>query len=83
MEEVNPDGRLQGGFRRVTLEPSLAPGLEASGVFMAINDHYELGQSATTTQLLVETLEANFDASIETSMGIVTDIMALAAGLQK
>jgi len=80
MEESRPSGRSPGSYRRVQIEPSLKPGLERSGVFMAINDHFACAESPSTG-LIVKTLQENFDQSIEMSRTIVSDMMTFASKL--
>ena len=81
MEEVSPADR-HGGFRRVQIEPSLlSDQLKLCGIFMAVNDHYELDKSTPNTNALITTIEKHFDRSINSSVSIVEDLMNFASGL--
>ncbi len=83
MEEETPNKGSHGGYRRVQIEPSLfSEQLKTSGVFMAVNDHYELNRSTTTTQDLLTTIEKNFDKSLSISIRIVSDMMNFASTLE-
>jgi hypothetical protein len=54
-----------------------------AGVFMAVNDHYELDKSATTTRNLIDTISCNFDESIGKSISIVSYMMEFARTFDK
>lgn len=85
MEESRPPRRDQ-GYRRVTIEPSVRQDLGVDplvGLYLAVNDHCELGDAAKPTGALpaLEWLAANFDTSLNESKEIVADLMEYAAGL--
>lgn len=80
MREARPNGRAA-GFRDVTLEPSpMIPG--SQGVAISINDHHVLAASEIQasmgpkgiTELLLEMLAKEFDASVETSFKICDEL---------
>lgn len=86
MRRIKPDNR-EAGWIDARVEPS-SKILAGEGVFFLINDHYQLkpesykidvtvGNSALLkpTENLLETLEQNFDISIERSENIIREVL--------
>ena len=78
MSQRKPEGRSEGGSINVKVEPSNRIGQGATGVYVAVNDHYagdesELGPAGR----LIGTLEDSFDTSLFRSEGIIDHIMSL------
>lgn len=81
IQQNSPGGR--NGYRRVQIEPSRRVDL-ATGVFMAVNDHYNLSKplDPISANELVDLLGRQFDASIAWSKAMVGSMMDLAASLK-
>ena len=83
MSQRKPEGRPEGGSINVKVEPSNRIGQGATGVHVAVNDHYagdesELGSAGH----LIGTLEDNFETSLFRSEGIIDHIMSLGDTLE-
>ena len=79
MSQVTPKGRPPGGEINVVVEPSNRIGDGRLGVFVSVNDHYEIDQSnARGISYLIDYLERDFDRSLRRSDSIIDQIMSLA-----
>ena len=78
MTQYHPLGRPRGGQINVTVEPSNRIDNGRSGIYVRINDHYEIasGDIAGHEQLM-GFLEDDFEMSIQRSNDIVDHIMSL------
>lgn len=67
------------GWVQTKLEPSSRIGQGATGIYMEVNDHYELTDSSQTAtpHAMMELLLKSFDASIRRSEDIIDQIMSL------
>jgi hypothetical protein len=66
------------GWIQTKIEPSNRIGGGRTGIFMEINDHYELPQEQSTNPIAMMTMLAErWDRSIKNSEGIIDTIMAL------
>ena len=80
MTQFDPEGRPAGGRINVTVEPSNRVGDGRTGVYVAVNDHYAIGNSEPgTAGRMMEMFEANFVASLHRSEQIIDHIMSLAS----
>lgn len=83
LEETMPEGRRDGGHRRVQIEPSVRVELldSRSGVYMHVNDHYVISDEAPLGGAVdaMALLNDKFDASIVKAKSIVSDLMDFAA----
>ena len=81
MRQTQPDGRPPGGRIEVTIEPSVRIDNGRSGIYVRVNDHYEIDQpksNRTNCVELLKLLEDDFESSINRADGIVNHIMSLA-----
>jgi hypothetical protein len=66
------------GWIQAKVEPSKVIGRGRSGIYMEINDHYDLGDRMPEgADEIVEIIRDRFDASIANSDGIIDQIMSL------
>lgn len=82
MRQTQPDGRPPGGRIEVTIEPSVRIDNGRSGIYVSVNDHYEIAQpnsNGSSCVKLLKFLEDDFESSIKRADGIVNHIMSLAA----
>lgn len=82
MRQTQPDGRPPGGRIEVTIEPSVRIDNGRSGIYVSVNDHYEIDQPSSngnSCMELLKFLEDDFESSIKRADGIVNHIMSLAA----
>ena len=78
MSQRKPEGRPEGGSINVKVEPSNRIGQGATGVYVAVNDHYASDESELgSAGRLIGTLEDNFVTSLVRSEGIIDHIMSL------
>ncbi len=79
MRQVNLEGRPPGGQINVTVEPSNRIGQGRLGVYVQVNDHYNIEdvESQIGTSKIVELLEDNFDESLQRADQIIDHIMSL------
>jgi hypothetical protein len=77
MQTARKDGHR--GTISARVEPSVFPSLIERGIFMEINDHYELGDPATVqgSDAAINILESEWERSIERSEWIIEQIMVL------
>jgi hypothetical protein len=66
----------EAGWIQARIEPSQAIGKGGSGIFMEINDHYEI-KDTTDAVVVMRILQERFDTSIENSDKIIDQIMSL------
>lgn len=79
MSQLSPKGRPSGGQINVTVEPSARIGVEGTGVYVAVNDHYAIEETGPGAgKGLMGLLESNFEGSLKRSEGIIDHIMSLA-----
>ena len=78
MRQSQPQGRPSGGYIDVRVEPSNRIGQGKDGVYVHVNDHYEIDETSKNgrTQLL-DTLEKCFESDIKNSDEVVDHIMGL------
>jgi hypothetical protein len=67
------------GWIQAKVEPSAKVGLAQTGIYMEVNDHYEIENWNAPKDALdiIRILERNFDTSIATSESIINQIMSL------
>ena len=79
MRQVKPGGRPIGGHINVTVEPSARVGENRTGIYVRVNDHFEVenpeGESTTTE--VVTMLQGNFDESLRRADQIIDHLMSL------
>ena len=79
MSQVNPKKRPEGGRINVRVGPSSQIGNDRLGVYVAVNDHYEIDEANLGAgKRLMRLLENGFDESLARSDGIIDHIMSLA-----
>ena len=81
MRQSNPAGRPRGGQVNVKVEPSVKVGDGRLGVYVQVNDHYEIDPAVPDTdgrEQLFGFLENGFDSSVQRAEKIVDHIMSLA-----
>ena len=78
MEQRKVDDRPKGHIR-ATIQPSVKIGEGRTGIFMDINDHYEIehADEVVGCEEIIQMLEKTFDASISRSDWIIEQIMRL------
>lgn len=78
MQEWKDDDRPR-GFIRAKIEPSNYPGLSQTGIFMQINDHFEVQNKEHIMggDEIMEILEKSFEISLGHSEWIIDQIMSL------
>ena len=65
------------GWINAKVEPSNVVGRAASGIFMEINDHYDLARQPEGAYEIVEIVRSRFDTSIANADSIIDQIMSL------
>jgi hypothetical protein len=65
------------GWIQAKVEPSNVIGRGRSGIYVEVNDHYDLGKMPDGADEIVEIVRTKFDASIANSDAIVNQIMSL------
>jgi hypothetical protein len=77
MQARRTDGHA--GVITAKVEPSLLPHLGQHGIFMEVNDHYNLGdpRSLAGSDAAIAVLESEWERSIQRSEHIIDQIMAL------
>jgi hypothetical protein len=72
------EGR-RSGWIKAKIEPSTRIGGGQTGIFMEVNDHYQLDdpKEATDSAEMINLLTSNFDASMKNSETIIDEIMQL------
>ena len=79
MSQLRPEGRPPGGQVNVTVEPSNRIGDGRSGVYVSVNDHYQIDPAdAHGRARLMSFLDDNFEASLQRSDAVIDHIMSLA-----
>jgi len=79
MSQNNPENRPDGDLINIKVEPSLQIDDKRTGVYVLVNDHYTTdGAGPGSAERLMEVLEANFDASLKRSDGLIDHVMSLA-----
>ena len=79
MRGSRPDGRLPGGQINVTVEPSVRIDEGRSGIYVHVNDHYAMDDTARDGRAkLFGFLEDGFELSIRRADDIVNHVMSLA-----
>lgn len=78
MQQRKVDDRPK-GYISACIEPSAVIGSGRTGIFIRINDHYEVTQpeSVIGCEEIVEILDKNFEASIKRAEWIIDQIMKL------
>lgn len=78
MEQREVDDRPKGHIS-ATVQPSTKIGKGQTGIYMEINDHYEVEEADNVVgcEDIIRMLEENFDASIKRSEWIIDQIMEL------
>lgn len=78
MEQQNLDDRPK-GYVRAKIEPSAKVGDGRSGIYMQINDHYEVKDKSDVmgSEEILSLLESNFEESLKRSDWIIDQIMKL------
>jgi hypothetical protein len=67
-----------GGWVQAKIEPSLRIRAGQSGIFMEVNDHYEVyGADGQDAQAIVAILQDKYDSSVKNSEKIIDQIMTL------
>ena len=66
------------GYVRCKIEPSKKVDPQGGGIYMEVNDHYEVEEQGKLSgcQEMINTLESNFDKSINHSEFIINQIMS-------
>ena len=79
MAQVQPEGRPSGGHISVTVEPSRRVGEGRTGIYVRVNDHYEVEnpEREGATSEIVTLLEDNFDESLWRADQIIDHLMSL------
>jgi len=75
--ERNVSDRPQ-GWRQARIEPSIRIGNGRTGVYMEVNDHYELPGRPTGAGEIMAILNEKFDSSVASAEKIIDQIMSLA-----
>lgn len=72
-------GDRQFGHIQATVEPSILIGGGRSGIFMLINDHYQIENPGKpeSAEEIIGLLSSHFDASVRRSKSMIDQIMAL------
>jgi hypothetical protein len=80
MTQVSPQDRPPDGRINVTVQPSMQIGLDGTGVYVQVNDHYTTDDpdSPTASSEIVNMLEKHFDESIRRAEQIIDHVMSLA-----
>ena len=80
MSQLRPEGRPPGGQVNVTVEPSNRIGHGRAGVYVSVNDHYQIDAADAhgRTRLMSFLGDGNFDTSLQRSGAIIDHIMSLA-----
>lgn len=78
MQQKSVDDRVS-GYIQARVEPSARIGQGLSGIYMHVNDHYEVDKpdDVAGSQEIVAILENRFEPSLERSEWIIDQIMAL------
>jgi hypothetical protein len=68
------------GWVQAKVEPSMRIGHGQTGIFMEVNDHYQLEDPSRATDAIeiIEILRNKFDSSMQNSDRIIDQIMSLA-----
>jgi hypothetical protein len=66
------------GWVSAKVEPSVRITGGQTGIYMEVNDHYELLEPAQDARAIVSILQEKFDSSVRNSASIVDQIMSLA-----
>ncbi len=78
MSQINPKQRPIGGQINVTVEPSRRVGGGRTGVYVAVNDHYALGDvDPRAAERCMDLLEKNFKTSLDRSEAMIDHVMSL------
>lgn len=78
MSQSHPEDRPTGGKVDITVEPSNRIAGGRSGIYVRVNDHFEIdGNASDNRSQLMEFLDKRFDCSIKFSEDIVDHIMSL------
>lgn len=79
MSRNNPENRPDGDMINITVAPSLWIDDKRTGVYVRVNDHYTTdGAGPGSAERLMKVLEADFDASLKRSDGLIDHVMSLA-----
>jgi hypothetical protein len=78
MTQRNLSDRPSGWFQ-VKVEPSNVIGGGRTGIYMELNDHYDLARRAEGTTEIVEIVRTRFDSSIERAESVVDQVVGLQA----
>ena len=79
MSQTRPDDRPEGDRISVTVGPSVRVGDGKLGIYVMVNDHHVIdGPAAQSCEVLVGSLEENFEASIRRSADVIDHVMSLA-----
>lgn len=82
MEQTAIAGRSRFDYRRFSVQPSVREQeLSKSGVFMLVNDHYQL--QAEGVDINIKEVLPKFDTSISFAHTIISHLMDFSAGLKK
>jgi hypothetical protein len=74
LDDGRPSGHVQ-----VTVQPSVRVKLPAVGIYVQVNDHYEIADTSKPkdSQEVVEFLAANFDKAVERADALIERVMSL------
>ena len=79
MSQLHPKDRPPGSEINITVQPSNRIGSGRIGVFVGVNNHYEVNDvGPRAAASLMELFEKNFDPSLRCSDGIIDHVMSLA-----
>lgn len=78
MSQSHPEDRPTGGKVSITVEPSTRIADGRSGIYVRVNDHFEIdGNASDNRSQLMDFLDKRFDSSIKFSEDVVEHIMSL------
>ena len=79
MTQVNINGRTSRGMINVTVQPSSLVGLDGTGVYVEVNDHFSVEdrQSNKATSEVLDLLAEEFDTSLLRAERIIDNLMSL------
>ena len=79
VSQLKPSERPEGGRINIKVEPSTRIGEGRLGVYVNVNDHYDVvADSPDANARLMQLLQENFERSLERSASIIDHIMSLA-----
>ena len=79
MSQLKPEGRPMGGQINITVQPSVRIGEGRIGVYVGINDHFDIDSASNkNAKHAMHLLETEFDTSLARGDQIVDQIMSIA-----